>query len=540
MRESTPRGPAIDLSEFERRLRGGQPAAKPKGDPLTELARLMQGDGESAAKAKSADLYDRLLTQEPPQARKSAPESSRPQAPRAASAPAGRPDAFGAALRGSLAPEAPAAASPSRAYPEPSYDDHAHRQAGHQDPLQARAGYGRTPQAGAAGRTEQAYQADPAAQYADPGAYHDDPRYADPNAHQADPRYADPHYAEGGWADESQNYLDYGPEGYEADDEQEPAPKGGLLRRLPKFRPWHAVAGISALAAVSIGWGFAHRNGGVGSHDIPTIGAPEGPVKIAPVAEEPQDSASHGAAVLERKEPAPVTQVVTHEEQAVDPQATPRAVEIGAGPVNAPHEPPPPAPRKVKTISVRPDGSVIENDAVPPAVTSGVGLDAESAEAAQGGTPKSVARPTSTASAAKAAAPKAVAPTAAAPKAAASKAAAPAKPKPPKVAAVEESPAADNPDDAAPAEEAPRGAGKGGYAVQFGAANSEAEARALLTQIAKKYAAQLGGRRPTFKPAKVDGKTVYRVRVGGVSKEAAAGICDKVKGGGGACFVAGN
>lgn len=540
MRESTPRGPAIDLSEFERRLRGGQPAAKPKGDPLTELARLMQGDGESEAKAKTADLYDRLLTQEPPQARKSAPESSRPQAPRAASAPSGRPDPFGAGLRGSLAPEAPAAANEPRAYREPAYDDRAHQQAAHQDPSQARAGYGREPQPGAAGQTEQAYRANPAAQYADPGAYHADPRLADPNAHQADQRYADtryadPHYAEGGWADESQNYLDYGPEGYEADYEQEPTPKGGLLSRLPKFRPWHAVAGISALAAVSIGWGFAHRSGGVGSHDIPTIGAPEGPAKIAPVAEEPQGSASQGAAVLERKEPAPVTQVVTHEEQAVDPQAAPRAVEIGAGPVNAPHEPPAPAPRKVKTISVRPDGSVIENDAVPPAVTSGVGLGAESLEAAQGGTPKSVARPTSTASAAKAAAPKAAAATAAAPKAAA-----PAKPKPPKVAAVEESPAADNPDDAAPAEEAPRGAGKGGYAVQFGAANSEAEARALLTQIAKKYAAQLGGRRPTFKPAKVDGKTVYRVRIGGVSKEAAAGICEKVKGGGGACFVAGN
>jgi hypothetical protein len=45
MRESSVRGPAIDLSEFERRMRGGEPP-KPaqKADPLSELARLMQGE----------------------------------------------------------------------------------------------------------------------------------------------------------------------------------------------------------------------------------------------------------------------------------------------------------------------------------------------------------------------------------------------------------------------------------------------------------------------------------------------------------------
>ncbi|MFO1124944.1 MAG: SPOR domain-containing protein [Methylocystis sp.] len=110
-----------------------------------------------------------------------------------------------------------------------------------------------------------------------------------------------------------------------------------------------------------------------------------------------------------------------------------------------------------------------------------------------------------------------------------------AKPKPaaPKTAAVEE-PA---PDDEADQANAPS---RGGYAVQFGAADSEADARALLKTVVSKYHAHLGGLKPTFKMATVNDKTVYRVRVAGVSKESANAICGKVKASGGACFVAGN
>ena len=75
--------------------------------------------------------------------------------------------------------------------------------------------------------------------------------------------------------------------------------------------------------------------------------------------------------------------------------------------------------------------------------------------------------------------------------------------------------------------------------VQFGAAADEAEAHALVTKVATKYGAQLGGHRATYRMAKVGGKTVYRVRAGGMSKESAASVCDKVKSSGGTCFVAG-
>lgn len=76
--------------------------------------------------------------------------------------------------------------------------------------------------------------------------------------------------------------------------------------------------------------------------------------------------------------------------------------------------------------------------------------------------------------------------------------------------------------------------------MQFGAAGSEAEARALMKTVVAKYGSQLGGLKPTFKMATVGEKTVYRVRVAGMSKDSANAICGRVKAGGGACFVAGN
>jgi hypothetical protein len=501
MRESTARGPAIDLSEFERRLRGPEPsAAAPKTDPLSELARLMQGGPVAAA----ADPYSRILSPEAAPARQPAPDWSAPapayqRAPQQASA--SRDDFFAADLRGSLAVEAPAAEPASGPYYDyeaaqhtpaahhPAHDDLGFDTAAYQDQHYQDQAY----QAG--GHVEHAYQPHEPYPAASPADYHAGA-------------------ASGGWPDESRAYLDYGQPADEMDEDMgEPSDRPGFMSRL-KFKPWHAVAGIAVIGLASIGWGFAHR-GGAGRQEIATIAAPAGPVKVAPAAEAEQGSAGQGAAILDRKESAPVNKVVSHEEQAVDPKVAPRAVALGSGPVDAPHEPAalaPLEPRKVKTVSVRPDGSVINNDQVPSAIT-----DSPSAAAStRGDTPKSAAKPATT------------------PRPAQAKA----KDKP-KVAAVQEN-AADNADDAAETPAAAKAVSSGAFAVQFGAAGSEPEARSLMAKIAGKYGSQLGGHRPTFKMAKVDGKTVYRVRVGGVSKDSAVAICEKVKAGGGNCFIAGN
>ena len=166
---------------------------------------------------------------------------------------------------------------------------------------------------------------------------------------------------------------------------------------------------------------------------------------------------------------------------------------------------------------MRPDGSRVEDGALPPAVAMASRPAETAAHTAVAGaigaataTPPTQAKPTAT--------PPRIA-----------------KPKPvaPKVAAVEESPP-----DADSGQSAPPS--KGGFAVQFGAADSEADARELLKTVVSKYRSQLGGLKPTFKMATVNDKTVYRVRVGAVSKESANAICSKVKATGGSCFVAGN
>lgn len=461
MREATARGPQIDLGEFERRLRAPAPAAAPaaKTDPLGELARLMQGGPEGLID----DPYSRVLG-----APAAAPRGSAPQwpAPPEAAPQAGHADyddAFAGGLRGSLDAHAPQVEAPRNL--DMQWADQQNEAAG-----AAYAGYG----------------------------YAED-LYAQRNAY-AQPQ---PPHAASDWPQPGYSEYAYGPEDGDYDGAEDSEYRGFLGRF--EFRPWHAVSAIALIGLVSIGWGFAHRSGVSGSREIATINAPEGPVKVAPAAE--PEAKQEGAAILDRKEGSQVKGVVSHEEQAVDPKVAPRAVQLGNGPVDARHEPPalaPPEARRVKTVSVRPDGTLIRDDRAPSAA-----IDSPSARdhgSAKGATPVSPAKPATT------------------PKTAA-------KPKVETAAAVDGAAAA-----AAPA----KAVSAGTYSVQFGAAGSEAEARGLMTKVAGKYGSALGGRKPTFKPATVDGKAVYRVRVGGVSKESATAICEKVKTSGGSCFVAGN
>lgn len=441
MRESSVRGPAIDLSEFERRMRGGEPPkAAPKADPLSELARLMQGE------PAEADPYRELLPD--PRARSAPP-------------PAPPPSSWDAHLRGSY--DAPPSVPPE---PPSHYDDGRQRYAEH----------------------DAAYAQDQS---------HADHAYSEHG--YSDQQYDSAYHggAEGGWGDDAQ-YLDYG-----AEDGPEGDERGRGIHKY--LRPWHAVAAIAVVAIGSIAWGFMHRNGGDSSKEIAVINAPDGPVKVKPSAQTDQDEPNaSGAAVLDRKDPTPVKQVVTHQEQAVDPTVAPKVVRLGNGPVDAPHEPALGAqPKKIKTVTVRPDGSRVDDAGVPPAVARNVAPVPADPALAKGATPKPDARTATTPAA---------------------------KPKPaPKVAATEP-PAAQEADTAAPA-----ASSSGNYAVQFGAANSEDEARNLLKTVSAKY-----GVKATFKPAKVGDKTVYRVRVAGVSKDSANAICNKVKASGGNCFVAGN
>lgn len=166
-----------------------------------------------------------------------------------------------------------------------------------------------------------------------------------------------------------------------------------------RLRAWHVVSVIGVVAVISIAWGFMHRSR-IGSHEIAIIQAPEGPMKVKPNIETDQDAPqTGGATVLDRKETAPVKQVVNNQEQAVDPKVQPQTLKIGNDPVNAPHEAPSLAePHRVKSVTVRPDGSPASGmNALPPAVVAKPVSNLEIEASQQGGTPKTLARPVTTA-----------------------------------------------------------------------------------------------------------------------------------------------
>jgi cell division septation protein DedD len=82
-------------------------------------------------------------------------------------------------------------------------------------------------------------------------------------------------------------------------------------------------------------------------------------------------------------------------------------------------------------------------------------------------------------------------------------------------------------------------AGGGGFAVQLGLANSEAAAQTAFASFQRKFS-DLEGMPSLIRKAEVNGNTIYRVRVGPLSKEEASSLCSKLQGQGGQCFVAKN
>lgn len=77
-----------------------------------------------------------------------------------------------------------------------------------------------------------------------------------------------------------------------------------------------------------------------------------------------------------------------------------------------------------------------------------------------------------------------------------------------------------------------------GWAVQLAAPRSETEARSDAKQLSAQYASKLKGSKIGVHKAVVDGVTVHRLRVVGLSKAGASSLCASLKDDGGSCFVA--
>jgi septal ring-binding cell division protein DamX len=91
--------------------------------------------------------------------------------------------------------------------------------------------------------------------------------------------------------------------------------------------------------------------------------------------------------------------------------------------------------------------------------------------------------------------------------------------------------------DAPPVDATPATA-SGGWAVQLAAPRSEAEAKSEAARLTGKYSADLNGSPIGVHKAVVNGETIYRLRVVGLTKADAAALCARLKGGGGECFIA--
>ena len=108
----------------------------------------------------------------------------------------------------------------------------------------------------------------------------------------------------------------------------------------------------------------------------------------------------------------------------------------------------------------------------------------------------------------------------------------------PAAAAPSASPLPDTPAPAARTTPRPAPAA-GGTMVQIAALDSEAAAKTEWQRLAKRMPDVLGGRDPVMQRAERDGKSVWRVRLGGFADTAeATAFCGRVRAKGGACSLA--
>ena len=310
----------------------------------------------------------------------------------------------------------------------------------------------------------------------------------------------------------------------------------------------YLVAASVAVVGLGVGATVLTRKGATTAGDAPIIQAAAGPMKVQPEAVAKTDEPMRTASVLDKTtDKIGQSKVVTRDEQPIDlsaakpvrPATAPAAAATASSSLF-------PEPRKVRTIPVRPDGSLasepqLNQEAKAPASAAAPAPTPRPNNMANVTTPSlpqvklpgATAQNTTSSTANAQAAPKTttrVTPpvTDAAPTASTRPASpAPAKPAPAKPAA--------NLASLDPAPAAPKASG--GAAVQLAAAGSEAEARDKIGKFASQYSGALGGRRPTVVQADVNGKAVWRIRVTGLSREDAVAMCTKIKGSGGTCFV---
>ncbi|MGY2050198.1 SPOR domain-containing protein [Methylobacterium sp. JK268] len=331
---------------------------------------------------------------------------------------------------------------------------------------------------------------------------------------------------------------------------EEPAPE------KPRERRRLALVGTAlGIVAVAVGgaltWRAVHPSRGSGAPIV--VMADQAPLKIAPENAGGVEIPDQNKQIYERNAKDGQIKIVNREEQPVDVKQAAKALTSDASTAGTP-APAPSAPvnllteslgepRRVHTVTVRPEpppaeiqrAAQAQNPAPAPAPVPTMTLpDTAGAATPAPSTPRAVTRSIQAATTPAPAEPKAVetvaSTTVSAPKP---------RPKPPapqQVASADAAKPVAEVVKASPATTAP----VGGFSVQLGVRASEKDARAAFAQARERYADALGGQSPLIRQAEVNGKTIFRVRVGPMSKESANSLCSKLQGEGGTCFVAKN
>ncbi len=360
-----------------------------------------------------------------------------------------------------------------------------------------------------------------------------------------------------------QNYGDA--QGYGEPAAHDPAYGQPARAAKASRRPMVLLAATIAVGVIGIGTAFALKGHiSTSPREVKTILADESPTKVQPPADAADNQASQDPAVMGKGQQVP-TALANREEQPVDllqaarENAAAQARRTDASSVPVPPSPGQvqtamadpssmgqsfpigdmPEPKRVRVVSVRPDGTILPNDNPPPAAIPAPRAPAgktsdRAGPVAKPSTPKAVASKTTS----RVTTPKSIdqladAPDDAAPAPAAAKVK---KPKPQRVASADTGEA----EATQVVSPEPEASGSGGFAVQLAAPGSEADAKSTSSKLAKKFAGPLAGHHLGFHKAESNGKSVFRVRVSSLSKPEAVSLCEKLKADGGSCFVAKN
>jgi hypothetical protein len=347
----------------------------------------------------------------------------------------------------------------------------------------------------------------------------------EPHAHEA--RYArssaaDEQAYDSRGAPQREEYDDIEPAHLYADDAEageydEHAPPRARRRGLAAVG---AVLGVVAIGAAGV-FGYRALSGGGSSHQVPVIAANQSPAKIVPAPQ--QDTPKPSG--FDRADRPQGERVVSREEQPIevrDPKpAAPKPITASSGQPASPNGitallsqqgvPPAPAsaePRKVKTIPIRPDGTVATDSVATRGVTSNtagpasrVPVPRPNNAAPQVITPGAANTPTTTASI------------------------------PVQTASIRP-----NGNTATPAAPPPAA---GTHVVQLSSQKTEADAQASLRSLQSKYSAVLGSKPVLVRKVELgDRGTYYRAQVGPfASAEQANQVCTELKSAGGQCIV---